>query len=137
MANHSGFSVTELYTNLLNRITGRIDDVAKQFSGVTATNIPVGAIQVDEANQRFNKWTGSAWAIAIRSTINSLLTGLSTTNSTAVTATDTVLTAFGKLQAQATNNANAISTNANNLIGQAINSILIPLGYYPSITSAT
>ncbi|MDP4109320.1 MAG: hypothetical protein Q8878_04750 [Bacillota bacterium] len=53
----------------------------------------------------------SDFAAAVRSTV---LTGLSTATNTAVTATDTVLSAFGKLQAQITANLSTLTSHTGN-----------------------
>lgn len=54
--------LTSTYTDFLNFLKARDEDIAKQFDGTTTTNIPVGAIRWNSTNNRWNKWNGSAWA---------------------------------------------------------------------------
>lgn len=54
--------LTSTYTDFLNFLKARDDDIAKMFDGTTTTNTPVGAIRWNSTNNRFNKWNGSAWA---------------------------------------------------------------------------
>ena len=58
--------------------------------------------------------TSSAITDFLASVVGSVLTGLSTASNAVITATDTVLTAFGKLQAQISLTASALTTHAGN-----------------------
>lgn len=91
MADHATLSTTENYATLLaNRISGRMDDISKQFDPAvtTATNIPVNTIRWVTASNKWEKWNGTAWnnlsanyAISISGNAATTTNGVVTTGS--------------------------------------------------------
>ena len=55
-------SLTTAYSAFLTALLARDVDIATQFNNGTATNIPTGAIMWNTTTNRWNKWSGSAWA---------------------------------------------------------------------------
>lgn len=81
MANWSNPLLTSTYTNFLNELKARDEDLAKQFDGQTVSNLVAGTIRWNSTINRWQKWSGTAWG---ELTTTYALTGLSTTaNSTA------------------------------------------------------
>lgn len=68
---------TSLYTDVLSTLKERDLDAATQYNNGTATNIPTGAIRWDGTLNRWQKWSGSAWA---ELTSGYSLTGLTVTS---------------------------------------------------------
>jgi len=62
MANWSNPQLTSTYTNFVSEVKDRDIDLALQFDGVTASNIPTGAIRWNSSVNRWQKWSGTAWA---------------------------------------------------------------------------
>ena len=112
-----------------------VDDVidAANFAALPGTGA-TGKIYVTLDNNKTYRWSGSAY-VEISASPGStdsvtegsvnlyftaarvlavVLTGLSTVTGTAISAADTILSALGKLQAQITNLASAITTKADN-----------------------
>lgn len=87
MANWSNPALTSTYTNFLNELKARDEDLAKQFDGQTTSNLPVGAIRWASSLNRWQKWSGTAWDPL---TQTYALTGLSTTGDAAISGTLTV-----------------------------------------------
>ena len=81
MANWSNPALTSTYTNFLNDLKARDEDLAKQFDGQTTSNLPVGAIRWSSSLNRWQKWSGTAWDPL---TQTYALTGLSTTGNAAI-----------------------------------------------------
>ena len=61
MANWSNPTLTSLYTNFVDEVKNRDVDLALQFDGVTATNLPTNAIRWNSTLNRWQKWSGTAW----------------------------------------------------------------------------
>lgn len=62
MANWSNPTTSSLYTDVLDILKDRDVDLAKMFDGTTSSNIPTGAIKWNSTSNKFEKWSGSAWA---------------------------------------------------------------------------
>lgn len=61
MANWANPTLTSTYTNFVTEVKARDEDLAKMFDGQTVSNLPAGAIRWSSANNRFEKWSGTAW----------------------------------------------------------------------------
>lgn len=61
MANWANPTLTSTYVDFLAEVKARDEDLAKMFDGQTVSNLPSGAIRWSSANNRFEKWSGSAW----------------------------------------------------------------------------
>jgi len=61
MANWSNPLLTSTYTNFVTEVKDRDVDLALQFDGVTATNIPTNTIRWNSSINRWQKWSGTAW----------------------------------------------------------------------------
>ena len=81
MANWSNPTLTSLYTDFLSQLKDRDVDIAVQFEGTVASNIPSNAIRWNSTANRWNKWNGSSWA---ELTSTYALTGLSTTGNASI-----------------------------------------------------
>lgn len=57
------------YDVLMNNLKDREVDLAKMFDGTDSTNLPVGAVGWSSTNNRFEKWSGTAWG-ALATTYN-------------------------------------------------------------------
>lgn len=86
MANWSLPTLTSTYTSFLSELDGRLDDlgVGLDPAVTTVTNPPTNAIRWNSANNRWEKWNGTAWG-----TLSSLyaLTGLSLTGNATISGT--------------------------------------------------
>ena len=60
MADWSKPTVTDIYSNVLSFIDGRLNDAATQFSSAPS-NQPTGAIRYLRASNKFQEWDGAAW----------------------------------------------------------------------------
>lgn len=81
MANWSNPTLTSLYTDFLSQLKDRDVDIAVQFEGTVASNIPSNAIRWNSTANRWNKWNGSSWA---ELTSTYALTGLTTTGNASI-----------------------------------------------------
>lgn len=54
--------ISSLYTDFLNFLKARDEDVAKWFDGTTETNVPIGTKRWNAAGMTFERWDGAAWA---------------------------------------------------------------------------
>lgn len=81
MANWSNPALTSTYTNFLNELKARDEDLAKQYDGQTTSNLPTGAIRWNSSVNHWQKWSGTAWDPL---TQTYALTGLSTTGNAAI-----------------------------------------------------
>lgn len=101
MANWSLPALTSTYTNFVDEVKNRDTDLALGLdpATTTATNVPTNAIRWNSANNRWEKWNGSAW-----NTLSSLFafTGLSTTGNASIGGTLTVTGATTLAAASAT-----------------------------------
>ena len=73
MADHAKPILTDNYTNVLSQIRGRFEDQAKGFdpANTAATNIVTGTIRWNSAENKFQKWSGTAWGdLSLLYTIN-------------------------------------------------------------------
>lgn len=61
MANWSLPGLGDLYTNFLQYLKDRDDDLAKMFWPAGATNIPVDTVRFNRTTKRFETWSGAAW----------------------------------------------------------------------------
>ena len=61
MADWANPTLTSTYTNFLSDLKARDEDLAKMFDGQTVSNVPTDAIRWSSSNNRFEKWSGSAW----------------------------------------------------------------------------
>ena len=75
-ANWSNPTLTSTYTNFVTEVKARDEDLALQFDGTTATNLPTNTIRWSSSVNRWQKWSGSAWG---ELTSVYALTALSTT----------------------------------------------------------
>ena len=76
MTNWNNPQLSSTYTNFVTEVKDRDVDLAKQFDGVTVSNIVTGTIRWDSSANRWKKWDGSAWA---ELTSTYALTSISTT----------------------------------------------------------
>lgn len=120
-ANWSNPTLTSTYTNFVSEVKNRDEDLALQFDGTTATNLPTNTIRWDSTANRWKKWSGSVWG---ELTSTYALTGLSTTGNASIGGTLSVtgalsLTAGGtSTTAAIDNNSTTIATTAY-VVGQA------------------
>lgn len=65
MANHALPTSTSLYTDVISNIKTRIDDSLMMLDPAvtTVTNQPTNSIRWNSANNKFEKWNGTAWAV--------------------------------------------------------------------------
>ena len=68
--------VTDAYASVLQSIKDLISDLAKGLDGTSTANIPTNAIRWGSANNRFEKYNGSAW-VALSATMSQDVTSLS------------------------------------------------------------
>jgi hypothetical protein len=61
MADWANPTLASTYTNFVAEVNNRDIDLALAFDGVSATNLPVGAIRWNGDVKRWQKWTGTAW----------------------------------------------------------------------------
>ena len=81
-------------------------------------------------------WRGDkTWRDFAAEARGTVLTGLSTATATAIVATDTVLIALGKAQAQITANSTAISNNAS-AIAAKVDVVQLTKAQYDALTTA-
>lgn len=115
MANWSNPVLTSTYTNFVTEVKDRDVDLALQFDGTTSTNLPTNTIRWNSTQNRWQKWSGSAWG---ELTTTYALTGLSTTGNASIGGTlgvtgATTLTGGGTSTTPATaDNSTAIATTA-------------------------
>lgn len=64
MADHSKPVLTSTYTNFVTELDARFDDLAIGLDPalVTPTNLPTNAIRWTSAGNKWEKWSGAAWA---------------------------------------------------------------------------
>ena len=67
MADWTKPALTDLYTDFLNFLKARDDDLAKMFDGTSSTNLPDGTVRWNNANGRWEKWDSatSTWSALI------------------------------------------------------------------------
>jgi len=112
MADHNLPQTTSTYSNFVTELDARFDDLAKLLASdtVTATNLPTGSIRWNATGNRFEKWSGTAWADLTSSyTININGTVGATTASTGAFTTLST-TGVASLGAGSTVNSLAIVT---------------------------
>lgn len=114
MANWSNPTLTSLYTDFLTELKARDTDLALQFDGTTTSNLTTGTIRWNSSANRWQKWSGSAWA---ELTATYALTGLSTTGNATIGGTLGVTGATALATATATtpatgDNSTAVATTA-------------------------
>lgn len=79
-ANWDNPTLSSTYTDFVSEVKNRDLDAATQFNGsIDSDTVPTNAIQWDASNNRWNKYSGSAWA-ELTSTYS--LSGLNVTGST-------------------------------------------------------
>ncbi len=61
MADWNTPSLTTNYTDFLNQLKDRDEDLAKMFNGTTSSNLPTGTIKWDGATHQYKEWDGSNW----------------------------------------------------------------------------
>jgi hypothetical protein len=121
MADWSNPQLTSTYTNFVTEVKNRDVDLALQFDGTTSTNLTTGTIRWSSSANRWQKWSGSAWA---ELTGTYALTGLSTTGAASIGTTlgvsgVTTLSGGGtSTTAAVDNNSTSIATTAY-VVGQA------------------
>lgn len=111
MANWSNPQLTSTYTNFVTEVKDRDVDLALQFDGVTATNLPTNTIRWNSSISRWQKWNGSAWgeltstyalnALSVSGS-TSLATATATTPATADNSTNIATTAWVRAQGYST-----------------------------------
>ena len=86
MANHNLPTLTSTYTNFVNELDGRLDDLAVGMDPavVTVTNPPVNSIRWVGAQNRWERWNGTAWVV-LSSLYNISISGNAATATTATT----------------------------------------------------
>lgn len=115
MANWSNPLLTSTYTNFMNELKDRDTDLALQFDGTTSTNLSTGTIRWNSSVNRWQKWSGAAWA---ELTATYALTGLSTTGNASIGGTlgvtgATTLTGGGtSITPSTADNSTTIATTA-------------------------
>jgi hypothetical protein len=114
MANWSNPTLSSTYTNFLSELKARDEDLAKQFDGQTVSNLITGTIRWNSTTNRWQKWSGSAWA---ELTGTYALTALTTTGNASIGGTLAVTGATTLAAATATtpatgNNSTAVATTA-------------------------
>jgi hypothetical protein len=121
MANWSLPTLTSTYTNFLTEVKNRDTDLALQFDGTTSTNLSTGTIRWNSTANRWQKWSGSAWA---ELTTTYALTGLSTTGAASI-GTTLGVTGVATLSGGGTSTTPATDNNTTNIattafvVGQA------------------
>lgn len=103
-------SILVAFGKLQKQITDNLTTLSNHISNTSnphaTTAVQVGAEPTITGTTSADFWSGAKTFINFATTVRgTILTGLSLATSTAITATDSVLVAFGKLQAQATKNA--------------------------------
>lgn len=111
MANWNNPQLTSTYTNFVTEVKDRDVDLALQFDGVTATNIPTNTIRWNSSISRWQKWNGSSWgeltstyalnALSVSGT-TSLSTATATTPATGDNSTAIATTAWVRAQGYST-----------------------------------
>lgn len=99
MANWSNPLLTSTYTNFVDEVKTRDEDLARGFDPAftTPTNIPTNTIRWNSASNTWQKWNGTAWN-ALAATYAISISGNAATATTATTAgnvTGTVAAANG------------------------------------------
>jgi len=121
MADWSLPTLTSTYTNFATEVKNRDVDLALQFDGTTSTNLTTGTIRWSSTANRWQKWSGTAWA---ELTSTYALTGLSTTGSASIGTTlgvtgVTTLTGGGTTTTAATDNNSTTIASTAFVVGQA------------------
>jgi hypothetical protein len=64
MANHNLPTQSSTYTNFVTELDGRLDDLAVGLdpARTTMTNLPTNSVGWSSAGNKWQRWTGSAWA---------------------------------------------------------------------------
>jgi len=80
--------LTDLYTNVLTYLKNRLNDVVTMLDSTltTPTNLPAGAKRWNSTTNKWEQWTGSAWA-DMADTYAISISGNAATATTATTAT--------------------------------------------------
>jgi len=120
-ANWSNPTLTSTYTNFVSEVKNRDEDLALQFDGTTATNLPTNTIKWDSTANRWKKWNGTTWD---ELTTTYALTGLSTTGNVSLGGTLSVtgaatLTAGGTTTTAAVDNNSTTIASTAYVVGQA------------------
>lgn len=85
MADHSKPQVTSTYTNFVSELDARLDELTLGLSDVNTdpTNLPANAIRWSANNNKWQKWSGTAWgdlattyAISITGSAGTVTNGL-------------------------------------------------------------
>ena len=123
MADHSKPLTTSTYTNFVTELDGRFDDLAVGLDPAvtTATNVPTNAIRWSSANNKWQKWSGTAWGDL---TTTYALSGLSTSGNASIGGT---LTATG----------NATFNGASPIISAKVGPTSAQQHVLPAVTSDT
>lgn len=110
MANHLNPQVTSLYLDVISQFHQRIDDTTKGYNGVSATNIPIGAIGWEtKGGKTWYKWNGNDWDV-----LNSAAYDISISGNAA---TATKLAASKNINGVAFDGSAAITVTANTTNG--------------------
>ena len=90
MADHSKPTLTSTYSNFVNEMDGRFDDLAVGLDPAvtTASNVPTNSIRWNSASTKWQKYNGSAWndlaatyAISVTGNAGTVTNGIYTTGS--------------------------------------------------------
>lgn len=67
MADHNLPTLASLYTEVIDFIDARLEDLAKDLepSATTVTNAPTGSVRFNESTKVWEKWNGTAWVARI------------------------------------------------------------------------
>jgi hypothetical protein len=146
--------ITDLYTDVLSLIDGRLDDAASMFN-VTASNLPVTSIRYDRTTNKFQEWDGAAWIDKVISVagggtgannattarVNLGLGTMAVQSSTSISVTGGIVTGLSTLNLSCNLefNADGIRTIGTNAVRPHIiyirNGLVIPVGSDKWVTS--
>lgn len=95
-------TLTSLYTDVIDLMKERTEDVATMFRSSSSTNIPTGSIRWSDLNSRLESWNGSAWVeldslyeMKVRDSVNAEIgTKLATARTIAISGDATGSTTF-------------------------------------------
>lgn len=90
MADHNKPALASTYTNFVSELDARLDDLTRGLSDATTspTNLPANAVRWSANNNKWQKWSGTAWgdltttyAISVSGNAGTVTNGVVTTGS--------------------------------------------------------